>query len=192
MVASPRSASREREVAAFDDGELWCDGEAEPASNPAGWYFRPRRGSQPCWIGPYNSADDAQSAPFSGDPLRDAQRRLIAWRRGDAPAPRIVLVAQPEPQILPHRGRETSEAGGGGSATTAACALEPPPPPSALPLPSFAGEELPPAAPAAQLALALPVVEVAAVVPRSRQPRSRQRTAIEQLPLGLDEPGTAA
>jgi hypothetical protein len=81
---------REREVASFDEGELWCDDAATPPSNPAGWYFRERRGAPLMWIGPFADPDDARAAPFSGDPLRDARRYLDLWRRGE-PAPRPAL-----------------------------------------------------------------------------------------------------
>ena len=62
---------REREVASFDEGELWCDDSAQPPLNPAGWYFRAGRGSPAPWIGPFAEAAIAHGAPFSGDPLRD-------------------------------------------------------------------------------------------------------------------------
>ena len=78
---------REREIASFDDGELWCDDSATPPSNPAGWYFRERRGALPLWIGPFADADQAGAAPSSGDALRDARRYLDLWQRG-APTPR--------------------------------------------------------------------------------------------------------
>lgn len=87
---------REREVASFDDGELWCDDAATPPSNPAGWYFRERRGAPPMWIGPFADPDDARAAPFSGDTLRDARRYLDLWRRGEsAPRSRPALAAVP-------------------------------------------------------------------------------------------------
>lgn len=83
---------RERDVASFDDGELWCDDSATPPTNPAGWYFRERRGAPVLWIGPFADADDARAAPFSGDALRDAMRSLDLWRRGEpAPRPRPAL-----------------------------------------------------------------------------------------------------
>lgn len=97
MAAAARRDGRERDVAAFDEGDLWCSDEAEPALNPAGWYFRPRRGSAPSWIGPYDSKDDAAAASFSGDALRDARRRLDDWRRGDTPSPTAPMPVPPLP-----------------------------------------------------------------------------------------------
>lgn len=87
---------REREVASFDEGELWCDDGATPPLNPAGWYFRTGRGSPALWIGPFADADEAREAPFSGDSLRDARRYLDLWKRGDAPPrPRPALAVVP-------------------------------------------------------------------------------------------------
>lgn len=97
------SARREREVAAFDEGELWCSDEAEPPLSPAGWYFRAPRGTPRLWIGPFADGDEATLAPFSGDALRDARRYLEAWRRGEPP-PRLKLAvvrAAPAPGTLP-------------------------------------------------------------------------------------------
>lgn len=70
---------RGREVAWFEDGDLWCSDEAVPPSNPAGWYFRPRGATQQPWIGPFRSDEAAETSAYSGDALRDARRRLEAW-----------------------------------------------------------------------------------------------------------------
>lgn len=89
---------RERQVAVFDEGELWCTDEADPPSNPTGWYFRPPGGTQLVWIGPFASDDEAMHAPFSGDALRDARRYLDLWRRGEpAPRPKPVIAAAVAP-----------------------------------------------------------------------------------------------
>lgn len=90
MAAVGRQA--EREVASFDEGELWCADDALPPMSPAGWYFRAGRGSPAVWIGPFADAGDARVAPFSGDPLRDARKYLDRWQRGDAPPPLRLVV----------------------------------------------------------------------------------------------------
>ncbi len=96
---------RERDIASFDEGELWCDDSATPPLNPAGWYFRAGRGSPALWIGPFADADDAREAPFSGDSLRDARRYLDLWKRGEpTPRPRLapaVISAHLEPSAPP-------------------------------------------------------------------------------------------
>ncbi|MFC3713681.1 hypothetical protein ACFOMD_13965 [Sphingoaurantiacus capsulatus] len=87
---------REREIASFDEGELWCADDAVPPLNPAGWYFRVARGG--VWVGPFDGAADAGVAPASGDPLRDARKYLDRWRRGgEAPPPKIVVFRRPPP-----------------------------------------------------------------------------------------------
>gem|GEM_PF-5758908 len=155
------SAKRERQVAAFDEGELWCSDEADPPLNPAGWYFRAARGSPAHWIGPFADEDEAAVAPFSGDALRDARRYLDLWKRGEpAPRPRLALV-EPMPASVP----ELDPAPG------ATLRPEPAPPPDPTPAPQFEltlpgagaaparrrGRRGPAASPAAaQLALDLP------------------------------------
>jgi hypothetical protein len=96
----------DREIATFDEGELWCADDAVPPMSPAGWYFRAGRGSPAVWIGPFERAGDARVAPFSGDPLRDARKYLDRWQRGDAPPPaplRLVVPrrAAPLPPMTP-------------------------------------------------------------------------------------------
>lgn len=95
------SAKRERQVAAFDEGELWCSDEADPPMNPAGWYFRAARGTPQLWVGPFADADSATLAPFSGDALRDAKRYLDLWRRGEPPRKAKLAIVPPAPQPAP-------------------------------------------------------------------------------------------
>ena len=100
----------DREVAAFDEGELWCDDSAQPPLSPAGWYFRAGRGSPAPWIGPFYEADDARDAPFSGDAFRDARRYLDLWRRGEPPPkPRPVLSVVAAARREPMKPRPTGE-----------------------------------------------------------------------------------
>lgn len=131
MAAVGRQA--EREVATFDEGELWCADDAVPPMSPAGWYFRAGRGAPAVWIGPFEGAGDARVAPFSGDPLRDARKYLDRWQRGDAPPPlRLVVprraaplppmtadgqfeldvgaVVSPAPKAPPRQGRRAARA----------------------------------------------------------------------------------
>jgi hypothetical protein len=89
---------QERDIASFDEGELWCADDAEPPLSPAGWYYRPRRGAGAAWVGPFDDAAAAALAPASGDSLRDARRQLDRWRRGDEPpSPKLVALRRPAP-----------------------------------------------------------------------------------------------
>lgn len=92
---------REREVASFDEGELWCADDAVPPLNPGGWYFRAGRGAPGVWIGPFDCAAEAGAAPASGDPLRDARKYLDRWQRGGEAPPRPKVVAFRRPPTLP-------------------------------------------------------------------------------------------
>lgn len=98
MAAVGRQAARE--VARFDEGELWCADDAAPPLNPAGWYFRPGRGGGATWIGPFDSDAAAGDAPFSGDALRDARVQLDRWQRRDA-APAVRVVWRRPPPLPP-------------------------------------------------------------------------------------------
>jgi hypothetical protein len=105
----PKPVTTDRQVAFFDDGDLWRDEEASPPDNPAGWYFRPR-GTSAVWIGPFPTADAASVAPLRGDPLKAAQRRVEEWARsraeplldGSASSDRRNLVTGP-PRVRPGR-----------------------------------------------------------------------------------------
>jgi hypothetical protein len=79
----PKPVRADRQVAFFEDGDLWRDEEASPSESPAGWYFRPR-GTSAVWIGPFPTADTASVAPLRGDPLGAARRRLEKWVRSRA------------------------------------------------------------------------------------------------------------
>ncbi|MDO9488698.1 MAG: hypothetical protein Q7J32_10020 [Sphingomonadaceae bacterium] len=91
------SSKAERDVARFDEGELWCADDASPALSPAGWYFRPRRSGAAPWIGPFEDAAAASGAAFSGDALRDARVQLDRWRRRDAAPPVRIVWRRPAP-----------------------------------------------------------------------------------------------
>lgn len=95
MAAVGRKA--ERDVARFDEGELWCADDASPALSPAGWYFRPRRSAAVPWIGPFEEAAEATAAAFSGDALRDARVQLERWRHRDAAPPVRIVWRRPAP-----------------------------------------------------------------------------------------------
>ncbi len=112
------SAKRERQVASFDEGELWCSDEADPPLSPAGWYFRVPRGTPQLWIGPFAEIEDAEAAPFSGDALRDAQRYLRLWQRGEPPPrPKLVVVAAaPVATVPPPKPQMEMELSGAGEA----------------------------------------------------------------------------
>src|SRR4051795_4991046 len=76
----PKATKAGRQMARFDEGELWCADDAVPPVSPAGWYFRP--GGRPLvWIGPFPTADAAKVAPCGGDPFAAARRRVGAWVR---------------------------------------------------------------------------------------------------------------
>src|SRR3954447_3702116 len=77
----PKTTKAGRQMARFDEGELWCADDAVPPVSPAGWYFRPGGGSPLVWIGPFPTAEAAKAAPCGGDPFTAARRRLDAWVR---------------------------------------------------------------------------------------------------------------
>jgi hypothetical protein len=79
----PKATKAGRQIARFDEGELWCADDAVPPVSPAGWYFRPG-GAPVVWIGPFPTAEAAKVAPHSGDPFAAARRRLDAWVRAKA------------------------------------------------------------------------------------------------------------
>jgi hypothetical protein len=79
----PKATKAGRQIARFDDGELWCADDAAPPVSPGGWYFRPG-GAPVVWIGPFPTAEAAKVAPCGGDPLATARRRLDAWARAKA------------------------------------------------------------------------------------------------------------
>jgi len=105
----------DREIRAFDDGELWLDDDASPPASPAGWYVRRRKASHPVWIGPFASEAAAADATLTGDPLRDARRRLELWARRNQLAnredgPKLeVPPAPPPPLPSPGSGEGTVE-----------------------------------------------------------------------------------
>jgi hypothetical protein len=76
----PKATKAGRQVARFEDGELWCGDDAAPPVSPAGWYFRPGGASVP-WIGPFPTAEAARVARCGGDPVAAARRRLAEWAR---------------------------------------------------------------------------------------------------------------
>jgi hypothetical protein len=80
----------DRQVARFEDGDLWCGEEGvTPPESPAGWYVRPRGPAAP-WIGPFPTAEAAGTAPLRGDPFAAARRRLEEWAHARAePAPDV-------------------------------------------------------------------------------------------------------
>jgi len=89
-MPSPTKAGRQ--VAWFEDGDLWCAEDATPPVSPAGWYVRPR-GTAVAWIGPFATAQAAAAAPGGGDPFAAARRQLAAWARdgsAEAHAPSTV------------------------------------------------------------------------------------------------------
>jgi hypothetical protein len=90
----------DREIRAFDEGELWLDDEASPIASPAGWYVRRRKASHPAWIGPFASAAAAADATLTGDPLRDARRRLELWARRHQPADRAAVATEPGESVV--------------------------------------------------------------------------------------------
>lgn len=95
MAAVGRQAMRD--VARFDEGELWCADDASPALSPAGWYFMPRRSGASVWIGPFEDEAEATAAAFSGDALRDARVQLDRWRHRAAARPVRVVWRRPAP-----------------------------------------------------------------------------------------------
>src|SRR4051812_36972014 len=76
----PNTSKAGRQMARFDEGELWCADDAVPPVSPAGWYFRPG-GRSLVWIGPFPTAEAAKIATCGGDPFAAARRRLDAWVR---------------------------------------------------------------------------------------------------------------
>jgi hypothetical protein len=146
MPQEPARAA-DRQIARFDDGDLWRDGDADPPESPAGWYFRPRGGAA-VWVGPYPTAEAAASAPHRGDPLAAARRRLEDWRRSRRNIPREASPPPPRPRPRPAPPR-------------IAAAPEPPPPEPEQPR---------------QLALGLVAPVADAPVPDAR-PRPRRRRA---------------
>src|SRR3954447_21601837 len=82
----PKATKAGRQIARFDEGELWCADDAVPPVSPPGWYFRPG-GSSLVWIGPFPTAEAAKVAPCSGDPFTAARRRLEAWVRAKVADP---------------------------------------------------------------------------------------------------------
>jgi hypothetical protein len=79
----PKPTEAGRQVAWFEDGELWCAEGATPPVSPAGWYVRPR-GTTVVWIGPFATAEAAAAAPRGGDPFAAARRQLAAWARDES------------------------------------------------------------------------------------------------------------
>jgi hypothetical protein len=77
----PKATKTGRQVARFEDGELWCGDDAAPPVSPAGWYFRPGGGASVPWIGPFPTAEAARVARCGGDPVAAARRRLAEWAR---------------------------------------------------------------------------------------------------------------
>src|SRR4051794_25829302 len=77
----PKATKAGRQMARFDEGELWCADDAVPPVSPAGWYFRPGGGSPLVWIGPFPTAEAAKVAPCGSDPFTAARRQLDAWVR---------------------------------------------------------------------------------------------------------------
>jgi hypothetical protein len=77
----PKATKTGRQVARFEDGELWCGDDAAPPASPAGWYFRPGGGASVPWVGPFPTAEAAEAAPCGGDPVAAARRRLAEWAR---------------------------------------------------------------------------------------------------------------
>jgi hypothetical protein len=77
----PKTTKAGRQMARFDEGELWCADDAVPPVSPAGWYFQPGGGSPLVWIGPFPTAEAAKVAPCGGDPFTAARRRLDTWVR---------------------------------------------------------------------------------------------------------------
>jgi hypothetical protein len=77
----PKATKTGRQVARFEDGELWCGDDAAPPVSPAGWYFRPGGGASVPWIGPFPTAEAARVARCGGDPFAAARRRLAEWAR---------------------------------------------------------------------------------------------------------------
>src|SRR4051794_29328241 len=47
----PKATKAGRQMARFDEGELWCADDAVPPVSPAGWYFRPG-GTRSQWLRP--------------------------------------------------------------------------------------------------------------------------------------------
>ena len=79
----PKATKPSRQIAHFEDGELWCTADATPPVSPGGWYFR-LRDTPVGWIGPFPTAEAATVAPQGGDPLATARRRLDEWARATA------------------------------------------------------------------------------------------------------------
>ena len=79
----PKATKSSRQIAHFEDGELWCTADATPPVSPGGWYFR-LRDTPVGWIGPFPTAEAATVAPQGGDPLATARRRLEEWARATA------------------------------------------------------------------------------------------------------------
>src|SRR4051794_41754429 len=77
----PKATKAGRQMARFDEGELWCADDAVPPVSPAGWYFQPGGGSPLVWIGPFPTAEAAKVAPCGSDPFTAARRQLDAWVR---------------------------------------------------------------------------------------------------------------
>jgi hypothetical protein len=103
----PKATRLSRQVAHFEDGELWCTADATPPVSPGGWYFR-LHDTPVGWIGPFPTAEAATVAPQGGDPLATARRRLEEWARATAepgaePPEEADLAPTPTPSSSPLR-----------------------------------------------------------------------------------------
>lgn len=167
---------RGREVAWFEDGDLWCSDEAVPPSNPAGWYFRPRGAVQQPWIGPFRSDEAAETSSFSGDALRDARRRLEAWAAsaGDEASRDDVGQDAPLDEVPPAALQMAGPVAAAAPTWTGPAAVEP----SARALSDTESDGDSPAAASGQLDLGF--VQVA-VAPASRSPRRGSRRPVDPL-----------
>ena len=83
LRAMPKATKPSRQIAHFEDGELWCTADATPPVSPGGWYFR-LRDTPVGWIGPFPTAEAATAAPQGANPLAAARRRLDEWARATA------------------------------------------------------------------------------------------------------------
>lgn len=166
MRKPAKANDKGRETLRFDEGELWCSDEANPPMNPPGWYFRPRRGPDQPWIGPYSSRAAAEEAPCSGDPLRVAERRLKQWLQEkdqeEVETEAEPVAAQPEP-VVPAPDPETK------AVPVQAPVLEPEPAPEPI--------ELIAPQPATQLALDLGAPPESPTTGRPRRPSGRRSGA---------------
>ena len=97
----PKATRLSRQVAHFEDGELWCTADTTPPVSPGGWYFR-LHDTPVGWIGPFPTAEAATVAPQGGDPLATARRRLEEWARATAePGAEPPEEADPAPTPTP-------------------------------------------------------------------------------------------